>query len=1002
MMRLIFSILLLCASALAQADTAVALSQTYTGKLNFTGTHASMRTHNDQSHPCWVDSSATTQSGEIDGIPATATIVSARLYWAGSRSTQDYTITFNGVSKTAAAANQYTALDHVGLSYFSGSVDVTAEVTAQRNATYTFSGLTINGGSPYCDVETVYGGFQLVVIYSDPGEQVRTLNLYEGFQYIRNNGMTMNLSGIAIPSPLGSSTARIGHLSWGGSSLIDGSENFKLNNVSHTDGQNHSGDLFSSKSNIGAAGNVYGMDFDIFTSTSLTAGATSASARIETGNDGVFVSALLVAVPQLSADLAITKTLNNALVMGQNATYTLSVSNLGPAAEPGSITVTDTLPTGQTFVSATGTGWSCSASGQIITCTRTGALAANVATGAITVTVSVTATGSMTNTAVVDGNAYDSVPGNSTASVTSVATGVTVTGYVFTNGICTPGIAIGSVGQCAAYPWGDRTAGSNIDNIYITAVNGALPAVLSASVDTPVSFQFAISCHNPEVGSSVNARFGVSGTLQTLAACATSGAAPSVWSSAVNLSFGANKATATSGRVLVYDDVGQIRFYMKPASLAVEGGPVFTSNPDRLLLTAITAAAANPGTTTASGVVFAKAGANFTLTVGSYNVNGELTPNFGREIPTGSPLVSEHFEIDHGVLAIPGSVVAAGALDIVSATAIIGGKSDVTLNWSEVGSLTLKALLGRSPTIYTVATAPVETIVGRFIPDHFDTVTTGPMACLSTMNCAPLTTAAYSGQPFGVEVTARNLSGGVTTNYNGTLAKTVTLSAFNAAGGGVANPNGSVTPPPMTNNSIAPAAFASGVSNAVPPAPAYRLLNIYATAAPHANNWTVPTSIYIRATEAAGGDSVTSLRVANTVEGGLRIVNGRLRIANAHGSERLNLTLGLTAQYYTGAVWVTSSNDNSSTVSTVDVAGVNPLLITNLRGNLVVGDVRQTAAARIVRTLVAGIASTQLEAPGRTGSADAQLNNPAWLPSTVGRIHYGIYRSPLLYVREAF
>jgi MSHA biogenesis protein MshQ len=43
-----------------------------------------------------------------------------------------------------------------------------------------------------------------------------------------------------------------------------------------------------------------------------------------------------------------------------------------------------------------------------------------------------------------------------------------------------------------------------------------------------------------------------------------------------------------------------------------------------------------------------------------------------------------------------------------------------------------------------------------------------------------------------------------------------------------------------------------------------------------------------------------------------------------------------------------------------------------------------------------------LDPPLQTGSVNAIMNNPAWLPSTRGRIHYGTYRSPVLYMREVF
>ena len=44
------------------------------------------------------------------------------------------------------------------------------------------------------------------------------------------------------------------------------------------------------------------------------------------------------------------------LAVGQNATYNLSAKNNGPQSASGTITVSDTLPTGLSYVSASGTG----------------------------------------------------------------------------------------------------------------------------------------------------------------------------------------------------------------------------------------------------------------------------------------------------------------------------------------------------------------------------------------------------------------------------------------------------------------------------------------------------------------------------------------------------------------------------------------------------------------------------------------------------------------------
>ncbi len=110
-----------------------------------------------------------------------------------------------------------------------------------------------------------------------------------------------------------------------------------------------------------------------------------------TNNRGVasVPTASLYCVSATNSDLTIEKTISGELISGNQATYTLNVTNVGPNNNPGPITVTDTLPPQLSFVSATGTGWSCSQASQVITCTKADGL--NVgASSQIAVVVNVT------------------------------------------------------------------------------------------------------------------------------------------------------------------------------------------------------------------------------------------------------------------------------------------------------------------------------------------------------------------------------------------------------------------------------------------------------------------------------------------------------------------------------------------------------------------------------------------------------------------------------------
>ena len=89
-----------------------------------------------------------------------------------------------------------------------------------------------------------------------------------------------------------------------------------------------------------------------------------------------------------AADLSIVKTHTGDAHIGDPLTFTLAVHNAGPSSAR-SVAVTDTLPTGTSYVSATGDDWTCDAIGQQVTCNLAGALAVGADAPPISVTVDV-------------------------------------------------------------------------------------------------------------------------------------------------------------------------------------------------------------------------------------------------------------------------------------------------------------------------------------------------------------------------------------------------------------------------------------------------------------------------------------------------------------------------------------------------------------------------------------------------------------------------------------
>ncbi len=121
------------------------------------------------------------------------------------------------------------------------------------------------------------------------------------------------------------------------------------------------------------------------------------------------------------ADLAIVKSHTGHFTAGQDGSYAVTVTNHGPSDAAGPLTVTDTLPSGESYVSASGLGWSCAAAGQTVTCTRPGTLASGDSDSALAVTVHVASgatigTDALTNTATASSGTPDPNPANDTAT----------------------------------------------------------------------------------------------------------------------------------------------------------------------------------------------------------------------------------------------------------------------------------------------------------------------------------------------------------------------------------------------------------------------------------------------------------------------------------------------------------------------------------------------------------------------------------------------------------
>jgi MSHA biogenesis protein MshQ len=311
----------------------------------------------------------------------------------------------------------------------------------------------------------------------------------------------------------------------------------------------------------------------------------------------------------------------------------------------------------------------------------------------------------------------------------------------------------------------------------------------------------------------------------------------------------------------------------------------------------------------------------------------------------------------------------------------------------------------------------------------------------------------YARQPFAVSVRAYALPmadgtvpqlrlfqnvppANVSAPMSSSARTTIVLSAVAAPNGSTAVTNGSTQAPSFTSQAVP---YSSATTDYVELATSasMSLPAAFDAAKRLSGDWGAPALFYVRASmtemrQVSGGTpqtvTINSVAPATATAGtqyedGLLAVNGRLQVNNALGSEALRLPVTLTAQYWDGSNWLTNSNDNDSLVAATMPAPAatatssSPAVVAPACTGKLAATAGSTACASGVVTaanagtalrLTRGKATMVLQqaAPGRlNGSIDYQVTDGAsasWLPSTRGRAKFGLYKAPVIYLREVY
>lgn len=421
--------------------------------------------------------------------------------------------------------------------------------------------------------------------------------------------------------------------------------------------------------------------------------------------------------------------------------------------------------------------------------------------------------------------------------------------------------------------------------------------------------------------------------------------------------------------------------------------------------------------TSASGGNVHKAGQPVRVSAVAANGLGNATTNYV-DRPAATPIAC----------VLPATCTF-GAFTLTT-NAVAGVLADNAASYSEVGSFTLQLVDANfaavdasdgSTTADRYIVSPVFS-VGRFVPDHFDLAVNNTPQFKTFNNAACASRSfTYVGQPFGyvtapqAAVVAKNAAGGTTVNYANNLWKLTATGVTQTYTSVPATPllTATVGAPTIISNNDGTGFITANGSDT--------LIYAHTTAAPFPAPFNADIALAMSVEDSAENGAsqgiITTSTPATFNGGGAGIAfdagnafrYGRLRLSNAHGSERLPLNVPLRAEYFNGTIFVTNAADNCT-----GFALATDLTLSNYQRNLNPGETTP-GPANIV--LSSGVSAITLSAPAtatssNSGSVDLTLTVPNWLQfnwsGAVGnpkaRATFGVYRNAneFIYLREAY
>jgi len=283
---IVFMTLLYC-NSYSQEMT---LLEQFNGRFDFTFVGKTLNTgpNNDPNVPCEI----LTESSENLNLAPGETIEKAYLYWAGSGN-GDFEVKLNGVDITPDQTFNLVQSSS-GFIFFGAMKDVTAQVAATGNGTYTLSELDLTDVIPlYCTNATNFAGWALIIIYQNNSLPLNQINVYSGFDYVAGGHTTVEfeLSSLNVIDEVG---AKIGVLAWEGDPGLASNETLQINDQKLFNALNPITNVFNSTNSVTNSTESHNMDLDIFDiENNIHPGDSSATVKLTSSADFVMINAVI-------------------------------------------------------------------------------------------------------------------------------------------------------------------------------------------------------------------------------------------------------------------------------------------------------------------------------------------------------------------------------------------------------------------------------------------------------------------------------------------------------------------------------------------------------------------------------------------------------------------------------------------------------------------------------------------------------------------------------------